>query len=234
MARPAATSSAVSARDIPLEERLRQKRLGFETHPSERQHDDDSASGASDSEDDAPAGKKRRANKNCPVEITSKRAVGRHRQVVEVKKKKSVDPRFERTAGKLNEDLFAKAYSFVDDYKKQELDDLKKQLKRTKGATRKEELKHEINLRSQELAEKKKKEKVQTALAKRKREEREAVAQGKNPFYLKRNDKKKIELHAKFKDLQESGKLSKFMAKKRKKNASKDHRWLPTQRKAQD
>lgn len=48
---------------------------------------------------------------------------------------------------------------------------------------------------------------------------------------LQRKDKKKLELQTKFQDLQESGKLSKFMAKKRKKNASKDHRWLPTQRK---
>lgn len=69
------------------------------------------------------------------------------------------------------------------------------------------------------------------ALTKRKREEREAVESGKNPFYLKRKDIKKVELHAKFQDLQDSGRLSKFMAKKRKKNASKDHRWLPTQRK---
>jgi ribosomal RNA-processing protein 36 len=68
-------------------------------------------------------------------------------------------------------------------------------------------------------------------LLKRKREEREAVVNGKSAFYLKRKDKKKIELQAKFQDLQESGKLSKFMAKKRKKNASKDHRWLPTNRK---
>lgn len=120
---------------------------------------------------------------------------------------------------------------------------------------------HEINVRSQELSEKTKKEKIRSALTKRKREEREAVASGKNPFYLKvrpcvcvsfeavdaladtdvasvvayalvqRKDKKKLELQTKFQDLQESGKLSKFMAKKRKKNASKDHRWLPTQRK---
>lgn len=48
---------------------------------------------------------------------------------------------------------------------------------------------------------------------------------------IQRKDKKTVELQAKFQDLQESGRLSKFMAKKRKKNASKDHRWLPTQRK---
>jgi len=46
-------------------------------------------------------------------------------------------------------------------------------------------LQHEINLRAQELTEKKKQDKIKSALSKRKREEREAVASGKNPFYLK-------------------------------------------------
>lgn len=46
-------------------------------------------------------------------------------------------------------------------------------------------IQHDINLRSQELSENKKKEKIKSALTKRKREEREAVESGKNPFYLK-------------------------------------------------
>jgi hypothetical protein len=110
-----------AAREIPLEERLRQKKLGFETNPSLRGPRGGGASdeedGDSHDQDDGPASKKRRANKNCPLEITSKRAVGRFRQVVEVKKRKSHDPRFESMSGKLNEDLFAKSYAFLDEYK---------------------------------------------------------------------------------------------------------------------
>lgn len=66
-----------------------------------------------------------------------------------------------------------------------ELQELKKQMRTAKSKTRKEELKHEINLRAQELTENKKKEKIKSALTKRKRDERDAVASGKNPFYLK-------------------------------------------------
>lgn len=33
-----------------------------------------------------------------------------------------------------------------------------------------------------------------------------------------------------YEGLKEEGKLSKFMEKKRKKNAAKDHRWLPSKR----
>ncbi|DBA00965.1 TPA: hypothetical protein N0F65_006226 [Lagenidium giganteum] len=214
-------------RDIPLDERLRQKKIGFERYPDEAEQEQHEQQHHGEED----GSKKRRANKNCPLELTSKRAVGRFRQVVEVKKKKFIDPRFDSMCGRLNEDLYNKSYAFLDEYKEQELAEMKRQLKMAKSKTRKEELKHEINLRSQELGEKKKQEKIRAALLKRKREEREAVASGKGAFYLKRKDKKKIELQAKFQDLQETGRLSKFMAKKRKKNANKDHRWLPTQRK---
>ncbi|KAL8009565.1 putative rRNA biogenesis protein RRP36 [Plasmopara halstedii] len=204
------------ALDVPLEDRLRQKKQGFTTHVEE------------DTEIKGPA---RRDNKNQPLELSSKRAVGRFRQVVEVKKRRALDPRFEAQSGRLNEDLFRKSYAFLDEYKQRELQEFKQQLKKSKSAAEKEELKHEIALRQQEIMEKKKQEKIKSALAKRKHEERDAVAKGKGAFYLKRIDKKKLELRTKFEDLQESGRLSKFMAKKRKKNANKDHRWLPTQRK---
>jgi ribosomal RNA-processing protein 36 len=210
------------ARDVPLEERLRQKKQGFAIHQEqETQHHDSHHS-------ERPA---RRANKNQPLELTSKRAVGRFRKVVDVKARKALDPRFEAQSGRLNEDLFGKSYAFLEEYKARELQELKQQLRKTKSAEKREELKHEVALRQQALTEKKKQDKIKSALTKRKREEREAVANGKGAFYLKRKDKKKLELHTKFQDLQESGRLSKFMAKKRKKNASKDHRWLPTQRK---
>uniref|UniRef100_K3WEB5 rRNA biogenesis protein RRP36 n=1 Tax=Globisporangium ultimum (strain ATCC 200006 / CBS 805.95 / DAOM BR144) TaxID=431595 RepID=K3WEB5_GLOUD len=248
------------ARDVPLEERLRQKKNGFAVFPSadasddeqqsEGDREDEFSNDASDNDDeqprpakapgkaskygpsvDASETKKKRVSKNHPLEISSKRQVSRFKTVVEVKKKKLVDPRFDSLSGRLNQDLFKKSYAFLDEYKQNELDELKRKLKFAKATTRREELKNEINLRSQELTENKKQEKIKSALTKRKREEREAVESGKNPFYLKRKDKKKLELQTKFQDLQESGRLSKFMAKKRKKNASKDHRWLPTQRK---
>ncbi|GMF37167.1 unnamed protein product [Phytophthora lilii] len=81
------------------------------------------------------------ANKNQPLELSSKRTVGRFRQVVEVKKRRALDPRFEAQSGRLNEDLFAKSYAFLDDYKQRELQEPKQQLKKTKRVTRKEELK---------------------------------------------------------------------------------------------
>lgn len=50
------------------------------------------------------------------------------------------------------------------------------------------------------------------------------MAGGKTPYYLKAGDKRKLDLLAKYQVLQEGGKLDKFMAKRARKNASKDHR----------
>lgn len=60
--------------------------------------------------------------------------------------------------------------------------------------------------------------------------EKTAVLAGKTPFYLKASDRKRIELEAKFEELQAKGGLDKFMEKRRKKNASKDHRYVPGRR----
>jgi ribosomal RNA-processing protein 36 len=60
--------------------------------------------------------------------------------------------------------------------------------------------------------------------------EKAAVAAGKSPFFLSKAAKKKRELLAKYEELKAGGRLDKFMEKRRKKNAAKDHRYLPSGR----
>jgi ribosomal RNA-processing protein 36 len=62
--------------------------------------------------------------------------------------------------------------------------------------------------------------------------EKEAIAGGKKPFFLKKSEKRKRELLAKYEDLKVSGRLDKYMEKRRKKNAAKDHRYVPSSRRA--
>ncbi len=45
-------------------------------------------------------------------------------------------------------------------------------------------------------------------------------------------DKRKAELVEKYKELKAAGKLDSFLAKRRKKNAAKDHRFIPYRRQA--
>jgi ribosomal RNA-processing protein 36 len=54
--------------------------------------------------------------------------------------RKSRDPRFDSLSGKFNEDLFQKSYSFVEDYKQEELNELNEQLRKEKDPEEKERL----------------------------------------------------------------------------------------------
>lgn len=60
--------------------------------------------------------------------------------------------------------------------------------------------------------------------------ERAAVREGKKPFFLKKADKRKAELVAQYGELQKAGQLDKYLAKRRRKNAAKDHRYVPSAR----
>ena len=56
------------------------------------------------------------------------------------------------------------------------------------------------------------------------------MAGGKKPFYLKKAASKREELLAKFEELKASGRLDKFLAKRRQKLAQKDHVHVPSAR----
>ena len=60
--------------------------------------------------------------------------------------------------------------------------------------------------------------------------EKEAVKAGKKPFFLKKSEKKRQELVSRYEELKATGRLQKVLTKKRKKNAAKDHRYIPSTR----
>ncbi|CAN0204493.1 unnamed protein product, partial [Hapterophycus canaliculatus] len=142
------------------------------------------------------------------------------------------DPRFEGGGGtsKLNYDIFRKAYSFLGTYQDGEIEELEKSLKKEKDRERSGRMQALLTRLQQERAERSQGDRARTAVRDAKKKEREAVAGGKKPFFLKGSEKKRLSLEKRYEGLKEEGKLSKFMEKKRKKNAAKDHRWLPSKR----
>ncbi|PWZ53378.1 hypothetical protein Zm00014a_016835 [Zea mays] len=64
------------------------------------------------------------------------------------------------------------------------------------------------------------------------KKEREAAKAGKRPYYLKKPELRERKLMNKYNELKEAGKLDAFMEKRRRKNASKDHRFMPYRRSA--
>ena len=76
--------------------------------------------------------------------MTSKRPVGRFRQVVELPARNYRDPRFDNLSGKFNEGIFKNSYSFLEKYEKSEIDDMRKQIKKEKNPDIKRQLERQL------------------------------------------------------------------------------------------
>ncbi|KAJ1960301.1 rRNA biogenesis protein rrp36 [Dipsacomyces acuminosporus] len=170
-----------------------------------------------------------RDSKKMPTVVTSKRPVSRLRQVVDIPKAKTRDPRFDSLSGNFNEGMFDKAYSFLETQQQEEIESLKEQAKKLKNKNPEEARRIQLVVSSMQsqIAAKKKKRHVQELKRAHKKSEIEAVKQGKRPYFLKKRDLKTLELAEKFTKLKDSSKLDNFLEKRRKRNATKEHRSMP-------
>ncbi|KAK9143519.1 hypothetical protein Syun_012919 [Stephania yunnanensis] len=176
-----------------------------------------------------------RANKNRPMEISSKKPVGRFRDVIQAPKKIARDPRFESLSGTLDVDGFRKRYNFLfDTHLPSEKQELKKLLKKTNDPEVTADLKNRISWIDKQLKTESAKSTEKAILTEHKKKEREATKQGKRPFYLKRSKIREMRLVEKYKNLKETGKLESAMERRLQKNASKDRRYIPYRRSDQD
>lgn len=219
--------------NLPLFQRLKQS---LETEAVEEDEDEGDKDhqhrikrrkSAAQEEDNPRIG---RAHKNAPAEMPSDRPVRRLRVTADNSTKKIIDPRFSDVSGKLDDKIFSKDYSFLDDYKEDEIKKLSGVLKKVKTVMKRDEIKAELVKMKQQFSERKRGLQVASRLDQIKSNERAKVKEGKQPFYLKKSAMKELALEEKFNELKKNGKLNKFMEKKRKKNASKDRRWLPDRR----
>ncbi|XP_027336305.1 ribosomal RNA processing protein 36 homolog isoform X2 [Abrus precatorius] len=175
--------------------------------------------------------KLKRANKNRPMEASSKKPVSGFREVIQAPKKVVRDPRFESLCGKLDPEGFRKRYNFLyENDLPAERQALKKQLRKYKDPKRINEIEEQISWIDKQLKSGSAKNIDAEILAKHKKKEREAAKQGKRPFYLKKSEIRKQSLIEKYKHLKSSGKLESFVEKRRRRNAAKDHRYMPYRR----
>ncbi|KAF8380323.1 hypothetical protein HHK36_027806 [Tetracentron sinense] len=179
-----------------------------------------------------PEKKVARANKNRPMEITSKKPVGRFREVIQAPKRVIRDPRFESLCGNLDTDGFRKRYSFLyENDLPAEREELQKLIKKSNDPEVIDESKNRISWIHKQLKEEESAKRIDTQiLAVHKKKEREAAKRGKRPFYLKKSEIRDQRLIEKYNDLKAAGKLESFIEKRRRKNASKDHRYVPYRR----
>nr|XP_033794965.1 ribosomal RNA processing protein 36 homolog isoform X2 [Geotrypetes seraphini]XP_033794966.1 ribosomal RNA processing protein 36 homolog isoform X2 [Geotrypetes seraphini]XP_033794967.1 ribosomal RNA processing protein 36 homolog isoform X2 [Geotrypetes seraphini] len=171
-----------------------------------------------------------RLNKNRPVEVSAKKPVPFLRQVVPVRKKVLRDPRFDSLSGEYNPDVFEKTYSFLKDIKEVEEKAVQKALKKTRDPAEKEKLQQLLQRMIQQETAGRNWQRQQEQLQIFKCQQRNFAKEGKKPFYLKKSEKRKLELAEKYEVLKKSGKLESFLSKKRKRNASKDKRKMPVRK----
>ncbi|KAJ1724237.1 rRNA biogenesis protein rrp36 [Coemansia erecta] len=176
-----------------------------------------------------------RDSKKMPAMMSSKRPVSRFRQVVQTDRPQTRDPRFDGLSGNYNEDLFEKSYAFLDKQRDTELDEMRQQANKLKSKDPEEAARIQLAIDSMQSQRAAKQQKKNTQELKRRHRanEMEAVKQGKTPYFLKKRDLKTLEVAEKFNKLKDSSKLDGYLEKRRKRNATKDHRGMPYQRREQ-
>lgn len=167
----------------------------------------------------------KRSSKHAPQEMSSKKPVSRRREILVDPRRKARDPRFEALTGTLDEAKVAKNYAFLEDYREREMADLRAQIKKTKDVTAKEDLKRQLLSMESKKKARQKKEDEAKLLQEHRKKEKELVAQGKQPFYLRKSEQKKQLLMNRYADMSK-GQVDKAIERKRKKVASKEKKEL--------
>ncbi|KAL8996778.1 MAG: hypothetical protein Q9169_003801 [Polycauliona sp. 2 TL-2023] len=172
-----------------------------------------------------------RSSKHAPVEMSSKKAVSRKREVVPTLKRDIRDPRFEPVGGPVNEEKAKKDYSFLTDYRDSEILHLKALIRQTTDVTAKDQLKRSLlSMESKRKSQQIKDQDVEIRRTHRTRE-KELVGQGKKPFYLKKGEQKRMALLQRFQGIR-GKRLDKVIERRRKKNAQKEKKDVPEGRRA--
>ncbi|KAF7073747.1 hypothetical protein CFC21_078691 [Triticum aestivum] len=175
--------------------------------------------------------KARRESRKRPMEISTNVRPPRLREVIQVPKKVVRDPRFEPVYGTVDKEGFRKRYNFLFDHDlPAEKEKLQKSIKKLKDPNAIEEAKNQITWIDKQLRSNPQKNVESEILRGHIKKEREAAKAGKRPYYLKKSEIRERKLMDKYNELKEAGKLDSFMEKRRKKNASKDHRFMPYRR----
>ncbi|KAH8247500.1 hypothetical protein KR038_005232, partial [Drosophila bunnanda] len=187
----------------------------------------------------------KRLNKNRPREMSSRRQVpflGAEHRAERKKAAELRDPRFDEKSGTYNAETFKKNYEFVTQIRDKEVGQLKKQLDEVQNDEEKHKIKHTMQRLINKNVEDKKWQQKQKQLKKERDNIQKKHNKGELPHYLTKSEflyiltpsltkvylpteeRRAQELVAKFEQLKSTGKLNKYLEKRRKKNAAKDRK----------
>ncbi len=209
--------------------------------PAAGSDSEEESSGEEEAGAGAKAGKKK--GKHMPKEISSRRPYNPFKASARAQAKRKRDPRFDKGAAAQLDDRAAararKNYGFVfDEIMAEEEQGLRASLKKAKGEASRTELQGQLkHLQRQVSHHKQEKRKLETKSRLRRTGKPSAVGAGVGKsaktgkrFFMKRSEVKKQLLLDKYNELKKSGKLEDYLAKKRRRNASKEHKNIPLNR----
>lgn len=176
-----------------------------------------------------------RAKKSRPREISSRRPVpvGRERCLgidsgaEQSRSLKKFDPRFEEHCGDLRGGHIERNYAFIQSLRASERKHLEDAVK---ANPTNEEAVERLRSMEQDEVRRRAVERRKDIMNNVRQQEKEAVKRGKQPYFLKEKDIRKLELKAKFEDLKKKGGVKKYIQKRRKRLTGKDKKLLPNRR----
>lgn len=141
------------------------------------------------------------------------------------------DPRFDpRCSGSNDFRHFVRNYAFLDQVRQDELAQLERAFKKEKDPEKRNKIKETIRRLKNKLVENNNKSKKLELISQLKAEKSDPTPTSskgrKRPKNIKKSDIKKSLLVQKFKELKESGRLSKYLERKRKKLINQDKKSL--------
>ncbi|KPM35138.1 hypothetical protein AK830_g11431 [Neonectria ditissima] len=163
----------------------------------------------------------KRSSKHAPQEQSSKRPVSRLREIIPDTRRPHRDPRFEPFSGHLDEAKANKAYAFLDEYRDTEMAELRVQIKKARDPDAKDALKRQLLSMESKKKARLRREEADNLLTEHRKREKDLVAQGKTPFYLKKSEQKKKILTDRFASMSK-GQVDRAIERKRKKVAGKE------------
>ncbi|XP_011639219.1 ribosomal RNA processing protein 36 homolog [Pogonomyrmex barbatus] len=153
----------------------------------------------------------KRENKNRPREMSAKKPVPKYKQITEVKKVVSRDPRFDSLCGTFDQKAFKRSYAFINKLRENDLKTLQKELKETIDKKVVKKIKYLIQRLENQLREEKKRKEKEEKKLQEKKELLQSFKRGEKPVFKKKSDKKILDLVSRYEELKNTGKLNKHL-----------------------
>lgn len=161
--------------------------------------------------------------KSAPLEMPTTKPCGNSKDfLTNFHQPKAFDPRFQDECGKIDHIQFVKNYSFLQENRQSEIERIKKRLSKSSNSEEIQMLKKKKQSLEDQYKVFDAKQKDVEDRFQWHAEEKKRIMEGKKPFWLNKSSMKQREEQRKFKELKESGKLNKYLIKRRKKLAQKD------------